>query len=163
MATDLYLELPGIDGGSVDRDHVDWIELTSMSWGVELLAGGGGGRGGGGGAGGGAGKATQTPLTVSAATGIASPLLFELIVKGLHVASARLEAVRASQSRDIAARWEMEDVQLSRLDVSGGAELVDVFVLNSRRVRLTVFDADPGGGPGQAVTRGWDFGTNQAW
>lgn len=159
MVTELYLELPGIDGGSADRDHEGWIEVTSMSWGVQQTSA----AGGGGGVGGRAGKATQTPLTVSATTGIASPLLFEAIVKGLHVASARLEAVRASESRDVAARWEMEEVQLSRLDVSGGTELADVFVLTPRRMRLTVFDADPRGGPGQSVTRGWDFGTNQAW
>ena len=35
MAVDIYLQLPGIPGAATERDHEDWIELTSATWGVE--------------------------------------------------------------------------------------------------------------------------------
>ncbi|QIG39277.1 type VI secretion system tube protein Hcp [Microbacterium sp. 4R-513] len=162
MAVDTYLQLPGIPGDSVERDHRDWIPVTGVTWGVEQAGGIGAGAGGGAGR---AGRTTQHPLIVSAPTSIASPLLFEAVAKGAHLATARLEVVRANEGRGtVIMRWEFEDVRVTRLDIAGASVgYDDAFELVAKRVRLSVLTVDERGGAGQPVTRGWDFATHQAW
>ncbi|WP_345800647.1 type VI secretion system tube protein Hcp [Microbacterium sp. AZCO] len=162
MAVDIYLQLPGIPGASVERDHEDWIEVRSASWGVEQAGAGPGGPGGGPGR---VGRATQHPLVVTAATSIASPLIFEAITKGTNLPTAELEVVRRSDGRGaVVVRWEFAEVRLMRLDVSGAeAGFDDVFEIVAKRARLSVVPVDDRGGAGQPVTRGWDFATHQAW
>lgn len=162
MAVDIFLQLDGIPGASAERDHENWIELTGATWGVQQAGAPGGG---GGGAGGGAGRSVQHPLVVSAPTTVATPLLFEAVAKGTHIAKGKLEVVRVSEGRGaVVVRWEFEDLRLSRLDVSGAESgFADSFELVAKRARLTVFRDDPRGGAGQPVTRGWDFAAHQAW
>ncbi|WP_171013246.1 type VI secretion system tube protein Hcp [Microbacterium sp. 2FI] len=157
---DIYLHLPGIVGPSIDKAHKDWIEVTSVTWGVEGTRNPG--RGGGGG---GAGRATQHPLIVSTTTSIATPLLFEAVAKGTRFATAALEVVRATAgAADVVHRWEFEDVQVVMLDVAGAEPgFTDVFELTSARTRLTVSAQDPRGGAGTPVTEGWDFTAQRAW
>jgi type VI secretion system secreted protein Hcp len=164
MAADIYLQLPGIAGTVVERGHEDWIELESASWGLDQSSGPGG-PGGGIGGGGRAGRSHQHPLVVSAPTSIATPLIFEAVARGTHLATAKLDVVRPSDGASaVISRWEFEDVRLSRLDIAGGAPgFVDAFELLAQRARLTVFASDPHGGAGQPVTRGWDFAAQQPW
>jgi type VI secretion system secreted protein Hcp len=158
MAVDIYLQLPGILGTSLDKDHKDWIELTSATWGVEQPKASGAG-GGGAGSGAGPGKAKQHPLVVTAPTTIATPLVFEAVAKGTHFATAQLDVVQVGSGRGVVViRWEFEDVTLARLDVAGAEPgFDDVFELRARRTRMTVFKMDAKGRASQPVTRGWDF------
>ena len=166
---DIYLQLAGIPGTSVERDHRDWIEVTSATWGVEQTGAGGGPASGPGGAGqgggGGSGKSAQNPLVVSAPTTIATPLIFEAVAKGIHLPTAKLEVVRGSSGRGVVViRWEFEDVRLTRLDVAGAQPgFDDAFQLIAKRVRLSVSQTTATGAPGQPVARGWDFAAHQPW
>ena len=157
MAADIYLHLPGIPGTAAERGHEDWIELASVTWGVEQSRGSG--------MGGGAGRSAQHPLVIAAPTTIATPLIFEAVARGTHLATAALEGVRVSDwPSDVVIRWEFDAVRLWRLDVTGaGPGFDDVFELVAQRARLTVLREDPRGGAGQPVTRGWDFARHQAW
>lgn len=158
MTVDIFLHLPGIVGASADRDHVDWIDLTSATWGLEQSAAGhvGGGAG--------SGKATQHPLVVTAPTSIATPLIFESVARGRHLPTAVLDVVRSGDARRTVIRWEFDDVEIARLDVAGSAPgFDDVFEVRSRRTRMTVVPTDAKGGAGQPVTRGWDFTAQQSW
>lgn len=163
MAVAIYLQLPGIPGTSAKKGHEDWIELTSATWGVEQSQAAG--PGGGPGRPGRPGRSAQHPLVVSAPTSIATPLIFEAVARGVSLATATLEVVRASAGRgDVVIRWEFEDARLSRLDVSGAEPgFDDVFELVAERARLTVVADDPRGGAGQPVSRGWDFARQQSW
>jgi type VI secretion system secreted protein Hcp len=163
MTVGIYLQLPGIPGIATERGHEDWIELTSASWGVAQAQSAG--AGGGVGAGRAAGRSSQHPLVVAAPTTIATPLIFEAVARGTHLATAALDVVGASDGRgDVVIRWELEAVRLSRLDMAGAAPgFDDSFELVSQRTRLTVFEADPRGGAGQPITRGWDFARHQSW
>ena len=165
MTVGIYLQLPGIPGTATERRHEDWIELTSATWGVAQAQSAGAGAGGGIGAGRAAGRSTPHPLVVAAPTTIATPLIFEAVARGTQLPRAALDVVGSSDGRaDVVIRWEFEDVRLSRLDVSGAEPgFDDSFELVSQRARLTVFEADPRGGVGQPVTRGWDFARQQPW
>jgi type VI secretion system secreted protein Hcp len=169
MTVGIYLQLPGIAGIATERGHEDWIELTSASWGAGQAQSAGAGAGPAAGAGAGAGRAagrsSQHPLIVTAPTTIATPLIFEAVTRGIHLAKAALDVVGASDGRgDVVIRWEFEDVRLMRFDIAGSAPgFDDSFELVSQRARLTVFEADPRGGAGQPVTRGWDFARHQPW
>jgi len=160
MTVGIYLQLPGIPGAATERDHKDWIELTSATWGVEQsrVTGPGGG-------GGGSGRSSQHPLVVAAPTSIATPLIFEAVARGTHLATASLEVIGAADGRGrVVTRWEFEDVRVARLDVAGAEPgFDDSFELVAQRARLTVFEDDPKGGGGQPVTRGWDFARQQPW
>ena len=166
MAGDIYLQLPGIPGTATARGHEDWIELASATWGVEQsqAAGpsGGPGRPGAGGRG---GRSAQHPLVVSAPTTTATPLIFDAVARGAHLATATVEVVKVSAGRgDVVIRWEFEDVHLSRLDVTGAApRFDDVFEIVAERARLTVIAEDPRGAAGHPVSRGWDFARQQPW
>ena len=159
VAVDIYLQVPGIPGAAVDRDHKDWIELTSATWGVEHSGGAGAGSGAG------AGKAKQHPLVATARTSIATPLLYEAVAKGTHFATAKLEVVRVTSERGVVViRWEFEDARIARLDVAGAEPgFDDSFEVRSRRTRMSVMRVDAKGSVGQPVTRGWDFTSHQAW
>ncbi len=155
MAVGIFLQLPGIPGAAVERDHRGWIEVTSVSWGVEQTGDGGGAA---------VGKAKQRPLAVTAATSIATPLLFEGIAKGMQLATARLDVVRTGQPSMLIHRWEFADVRLASLDVAGADQgFADAFQLMSRRTRVSVMTQSPTGAAGQPVVRGWDFTANQPW
>lgn len=162
MTVDIYMQLPGIPGDSVERDHKGWITVTGVTWGVEQSSSGGLGGVGGGGR---AGRASQHPLAVSAPTSIASPLIFEAITKGTNLPSARLDIVRSSDARsEVAFRWEFEDARLMQLHIAGAAPgLDDSFELVAKRARVSVFPVDDVGRATQAVARGWDFAAHRAW
>ncbi|WP_166644438.1 type VI secretion system tube protein Hcp [Microbacterium sp. BK668] len=159
---DIYLQLPGIPGSSVERDHRDWIEVAGVTWGLEQAGAPGAGPGGGAGR---SGRATQHPLVVTAPTSIASPLIFEAIAKGTNVATARLDVVRPSDGGSaVVIRWDFADVRLMRLDISGAQPgFTDLFELVAKRARLSVTQADAHGGAEEPVTRGWDFAAHQPW
>ena len=162
MAVDIYLQLPGIPGDSVQRDHRDWITVTGVTWGVEQATSGGLGGFGGGGRG---GRASQHPLVVSAPTSIASPLVFEAITKGTNLPTARLDVVRAGDGgNDVVIRWDFEDARLMQLHIAGAAPgFDDTFELVAKRARLSVSAVDPRGAATQPVARGWDFAAHQTW
>ena len=91
MAVDMFLKIDGIDGDSVDRDHLKWIDIQSFSWGasnpVTSFPGGGGG----------AGKVSISDLNFMMLTNTASPELFRTCATGEHIKSAELSLRRDSE------------------------------------------------------------------
>lgn len=159
MPTALFLRITGIAGGSLDKDHRDWIELISLDGGLAQTGGSLGG-----GAGGGAGKVVARPLTVAALTSIATPLVFEAVAKGTRFTDGTLESVRPGETHAVLMRMDLEDLSLVSLDLSGADEgLLDRYGIVARRIRISYFAQDPKGGIAAPVTRGWDFAAHRAW
>lgn len=152
---DVFLHLEGVNGGSTDRDHEDWIEIHTVSWGVETPTGAGGGRGGATVA----GRLRQTPFVLTAPTSIATPRILDAIARGLHIRRAMIDARRPGQERSQSiARWALQEITLTGLDIDGGANgFVDSFVLSPRRVELTTYLWADGSGAPESVTTEWDF------
>jgi type VI secretion system secreted protein Hcp len=91
MAFDAFLEIDGIDGESLDKNHTGWIDIDSFSWGVTNT--GSGAIGGGGGT----GKAVAQDFHFAAAVSKASPNLMLASATGRHLRSAMLTCRTAGQ------------------------------------------------------------------
>src|SRR5690606_28022874 len=88
-AVDMYLKIEGIDGESTDKNHKDWIEVQSFSWGMSnsasLSTGGGTG----------VGKAQFIDLKIGKNLDRASPNLFLHGAQGRHIPEVVLVLRRA--------------------------------------------------------------------
>lgn len=89
MAFDAFLEIDGINGESLDKNHTGWIEIDSFSWGVtntNIVGSGGGG---------GSGKAVAQDFHFTAPLSKASPSLMLACAAGRHFPSAMLTCRKA--------------------------------------------------------------------
>jgi type VI secretion system secreted protein Hcp len=157
-AADYFLSIDGIPGESVERDHRDWIEVLSYSWGASSTAGSGGGLS--------AGKATVSDLFVSSMLSQASPQLFLAVMKGTHAATAILEGVRSGgEQRPVPfMRLSLEDVVVTNYQTGASDETpFDAFSLAYGRISYSYWRQDERGqmGPEQVVR--WDVKANKAF
>jgi Type VI secretion system effector, Hcp len=144
---DMYLFLDEIPGGSTAKGRTDWIDITSVDWGVEqavAISGTGSAMTGTG--------SKQRRLAFTARAGAASPLLLEACVSGKHLKEGIFEVQRG---KSVVVRWVFEDMLVTAFgsgapDAADG--LLDTFTLLARRLRYTTTD-----------TRGWDFLNKQPW
>jgi len=93
-ATDVFLQLEGINGESPDAQHKDWIEIRSYSQGFSnsgVLGGGGGG----------AGKVSCGDVSVMKGIDLASPQLMQAVMTGKHIAKGTLAFRSASGKGEV--------------------------------------------------------------
>ncbi len=152
---DIFLHLDGVNGGSTDRDHEDWIEVHSVSWGVDATTAASPSRG----AASVTGKARQLPLALTAPTSIASPLLFAAVTETTRFRAAMIDVRRAGRERSQSVvRWNLRELTLNRLEIEASADgVVDSFVLLTQRVELTAYRWADDGGTTDILSREWDF------
>lgn len=109
MAQDIFLNLSGIAGESIDATHAGDIEVLEWTWSVRqpaaMLAGSGGG----------AGKCTVEDLTFDHCTDRASPNLVQYCLTGKHIARAILVMRKAGGSPLEYLKMTMEDVLVTQV------------------------------------------------
>lgn len=88
-----FLKLDGIAGEATQKDHKDWIDLSSFS------LGGGTARSSGGGGGSGAGKTTISSFTITKTLDKSSPLLFQAAVSGKHFKLANVSFAKKTRGK----------------------------------------------------------------
>lgn len=91
LAADMFLEIGGISGESLDDKHKGTIEISSFSWGVSqtgAFSGGGGGR------------LALEPFHFVTTTSEASPPLLSRVLTGQHLPSATLYVRRSGVADD---------------------------------------------------------------
>ena len=117
MPFDAFLKLDDIPGGSADRDHKDWIEIESFSWGVENdpTAGSGGG-------GAGSGKATFNDLSVVTSFNTASEQLFKICATGQHIKKAVLHVRKSGGGSNVFYKVHFDEVFVSSYQDGGGSD-----------------------------------------
>ena len=107
MATDIFANIDGIKGESLDAKHKDEIEVLSFSWGVTntgaAAAGGGGG----------AGKATFQDLSLIHKIDKASPLLMRACATGMHLKEATITYRKAGKDQQDYLIVKMDDVMIT--------------------------------------------------
>jgi type VI secretion system secreted protein Hcp len=161
MAIDVYLQLEGIKGESVDSEHAGWIEVDSANWGVtqpkSATASTGGGHT--------AERCEHRTISLSKLADLASPLLMQTCSSGRTLPRAKLEFMRADGDGNRVKYYEVElgNVLIASMQqlVSGGSILHDSIGLRFSRVKWKYTQQKITGGSGGNTAGGWDLSTNR--
>lgn len=153
---DYFLQIDGIPGESTDRDHKDWIDIESFSWGLTLVSSGGGGSG--------VGKASFSDLAWTQYVDISTPKWFLAVATGKHIPTVTLDVVKVSGGRsDSFFQMIFTGTQGSGLHVSGSSELfASASMTSGEIVKLRYRPQDGKGGSGAWVEGSFNLKTNAA-
>jgi type VI secretion system secreted protein Hcp len=104
MAMDVYLNIEGIKGESMDSKHPDWIECSSVHWGVtqprSATASTGGGHT--------AERCEMLDVTFTKHADLSSPVLLQTCAMGKTLPKAKFEFFRADGSGERVKYFEIE-------------------------------------------------------
>ena len=161
MAIDVYLQIDGIKGESLDYAHQGWIELTSAHWGVtqpkSATASTAGGHT--------AERCEHRSLSLSKLADLASPILMQYCSMGKTIPKAKLDFMRADGDGKPVKYYEveLENVIIANIEqmVSQGSILHDNIGLRYSKVKWKYTQQKIGGGMGGNTMGGWDLATNR--
>jgi type VI secretion system secreted protein Hcp len=161
MAIDVYLQIDGIKGESMDDKHKDWIECKSVSWGVtqpkSATASTGGGHT--------AERAEMTDIMITKLADLATPILLQTCAAGKTIPKAKLEFMRADGNGDRVKYFEiqLENVLIGEISpsVSEGDFMHENVGLKFSKVKYMYTQQKVSGGAGGNTSGGWDLATNK--
>jgi type VI secretion system secreted protein Hcp len=161
MAGDMFIKFEGgkvvkVKGEATAKDHEDWLDIESFSWGVSQTGTMGMGTGGG------AGKAHGQDIVISKRVDRATPNLFASITTGNHFDKATIEVRKAGGSQMVYYQIVLEHVFVTSLNNAGGGDLIsESFSLNFASMALTYYpQADQGSQEG-AVEAKYNYSTQE--
>ena len=161
MAIDVYLQIDGIKGESSDSGHKDWIECSSVNWGVlqpkSATASSSGGHT--------AERCEHTAITIDKLADLATPLLLQNCSSGKTIPKAKFEFLRADGQGERIKYFEIEliNVLISSVapSVSEGDILKETIALKYSQVKWKYVQQKISGGSGGNTSGGWDLSTNK--
>ncbi len=134
MALDMFLDLKGIDGESVDKVYAGKIDILAWSWGVSnsgtFHQGGGGGSG----------KANFQDISITKYVDKASHALLDNCATGKHIPTAKLVVRKAGQKPLEYIIIELDQVLVTSISTggSGGEDrLTENITLNFAKVTFS--------------------------
>ncbi len=158
MAVDMYLDIPGVDGESVDSKYAGKIDVVNFQWGLSQAGSFHQGTGGG------AGKVSVRDIHIEKLVDKASPSLMFHCASGKHLASARLIVRKAAGDSPVDYFIiEMKNVLVAGLETLGvrGSDIPrESLTLNFGQVKFIYKTQDNEGTPGPDATFGWDIQKN---
>ncbi|MES2320904.1 MAG: type VI secretion system tube protein Hcp [Pseudomonadota bacterium] len=161
MAIDVYLQLDGIKGESMDDKHKDWIECTSVNWGVvqprSATSSTAGGHT--------AERAELSDILFHKVADLSSPILMQMCAMGKTVAKAKFEFMRAD-GNGVPIKYfeiELDNVLIGQITpgVSSGSFMSENVGLKYSRIKWKYSQQKVGGGAGGNTAGGWDLATNK--
>jgi type VI secretion system secreted protein Hcp len=161
MAIDVYLQIDGIKGESTDDKHRDWIECSSVEWGVKqprsATTSTGGGHT--------AERCEHQDLTIRKLADLASPVLMQTCSAGKTIPKARLEFMRADGQGERIKYYEieLENVLISTVvpTVAEGSLMRETVGLKFGKAKWKYTQQKVSGGAGGNTSGGWDLSTNK--
>jgi type VI secretion system secreted protein Hcp len=161
MAIDVYLQIDGIKGESTDDKHKDWIECTSVNWGVSqprsATASTGGGHT--------AERCEHKEVTFTKLADLASPILLQTCSAGKTIPKAKLEFMRADGQGDRIKYFEieLENVLIGAImpEVDEGSIIQEKVGLKFSKIKWKYTQQKVTGGAGGNTSGGWDLATNK--
>lgn len=156
-AVDYFLKIGDIEGESVQRDHKDWIDLYSFSWGLSNTSSGGGGGGGGG-----SGRAVFSDFSWTQGLDSSVVPLFLAVASGERYKTATFDVVRSGGDRpQTFFQMIFGDASPNSLSLSGGGD--DIFAsasLDAEIITMRYRPQDDKGGYGAWIEGTWDLRRN---
>ncbi|MBD8531176.1 MULTISPECIES: type VI secretion system tube protein Hcp [unclassified Massilia] len=161
MAIDVYLQIDGIKGESMDDKHKDWIECTSVNWGVSqprsATASTGGGHT--------AERCEHKEVVFTKLADLASPILLQTCSAGKTIPKAKLEFMRADGQGDRIKYFEieLENVLIGAImpTVEEGSIIQEKVGLKFSKIKWKYTQQKVTGGAGGNTSGGWDLATNK--
>jgi type VI secretion system secreted protein Hcp len=161
MAIDVYLQIDGIKGESTDDKHKDWIECTSVNWGVSqprsATASTGGGHT--------AERCEHKEVVFTKLADLSSPILLQTCSAGKTIPKAKLEFMRADGQGDRIKYFEieLENVLIGaiRPEVDEGSIIQETVGLKFSKIKWKYTQQKVTGGAGGNTSGGWDLATNK--
>lgn len=161
MAIDVYLQIDGIKGESMDDKHKDWIECTSVSWGVtqprSATASTGGGHT--------AERCEHQEIALTKLADLASPILLQTCSAGKTIPKAKLEFMRADGQGDRIKYFEieLENVLIGGISpsVAEGSIIQEQVGLKFSKIKWKYTQQKVTGGAGGNTSGGWDLAANK--
>jgi type VI secretion system secreted protein Hcp len=162
MASDWFLKVDGIPGGSKDAKHKDWIEVVSWDMGHQrqsVVSGATGGK---------AGPATFDDLKITKYHDLATVKLANYCAQGTPIGSVVLECCRAGGDKMKFMEVKMETVVVSswrtggkEKDTNAPTDPYEYVTFTFAKIKWTYTDQkrEDGTGGGQ-VAGGWDLTKN---
>lgn len=161
MAVDMFLELPGVDGETVDKVYKDKkaMDVLAWSWGVSNQGTFHHGSGGG------AGKANFQDLSVTKWIDKASASLLQACASGKHFDKAILTVRKAGETPLEYIKLTMENVMVTNVSTGGSAgeeRLTENVTLNFAKVKFEYNMQGAKGGKETGGLMSWDIAGNSA-
>lgn len=161
MAIDVYLQIDGIKGESMDDKHKDWIECTAVSWGVtqprSATASTGGGHT--------AERCEHQEIALTKLADLASPILLQTCSAGKTIPKAKLEFMRADGQGERIKYFEieLENVLIGGISpsVSEGTIIQEQVGLKFSKIKWKYTQQKVTGGAGGNTSGGWDLAANK--
>jgi len=161
MAIDVYLQIDGIKGESQDDKHKDWIECTSVAWGVSqprsATASTGGGHT--------AERCEHQEIALTKLADLASPILLQTCSAGKTIPKAKLEFMRADGQGDRIKYFEieLENVLIGGIkpSVAEGSIIAESVGLKFSKIKWKYTQQKVTGGAGGNTSGGWDLAANK--
>ena len=161
MAIDVYLQIDGIKGESTDDKHKDWIECTSVTWGVKqprsATASTGGGHT--------AERCEHEEVVIDKLADLSSPVLLQTCSAGKTIPKAKLEFMRADGQGERIKYFEieLENVLIGAIKpkVEEGAIIQEKVGLKFSKIKWKYTQQKVTGGAGGNTSGGWDLAANK--
>jgi type VI secretion system secreted protein Hcp len=157
MAVDMFLELDGVKGESIDKAHKGKIDIMSWQWGIANSGTFHHGSGGG------AGKASFQDITITKFIDAASPNLMLFCANGKHFAKGKIIVRKAGENPLEYVHVDFEKVLVTAYSTggSGGQErLTEHVTLNFSKVKIEYVTQSEKGGKGTPHAFSWDIAAN---
>lgn len=157
MAVDMFLELDGVKGESVDSKHKGKIDILAWSWGLTNSGTFHHGSGGG------AGKANFQDISITKFIDAASPSIMLYCSNGTHFAKGKLIVRKAGGTPLEYLTIDMEKVLVTSYSTggSGGEDrLTENVSLNFATVNVNYIQQDEKGGKATPFAYAWDIAAN---
>lgn len=161
MAIDVYLQIEGIKGESQDERHKEWIECTSVNWGLvqprSATASTGGGHT--------AERVELRDITFHKITDLSSPILMQTCAMGKTIPKAKFEFMRAD-GQGIPIKYfeiELENILVGEIHpaIESGSFLAESVNLKFSKVKWKYTQQKISGGDGGSTVGGWDLAANR--
>ena len=145
-ATDIFMEMDGVEGESQDKSHKGEIDVMSWSWGMSHSGTGGAGGGGG------AGKVNVQDLNFTKKVDKSTPDLMMHVATGKHIKEVKMTVRKAGKEGKPQEYLiiTMKDVLVTSYGVSGGSSddrPVENVTLNFAEVKVEYQEYDDKGNP----------------